>query len=129
MHKSDAKIKFLFLLYPCKAPSDFKQTDQILVSSILPIPLLLYQFLYKSDNVYEHNEIFFSSLRRQPTPLNVFMYPDRTVTVLHIIDNTSMSTTHSTLMHIHTHISTIITNSLLHFFSLLLIQMSLLVSE
>ena len=83
-------------LSPCKAPSDFKQTDQFLkfsstyTSITVPVPL-------KSDNVYEHNEIFFSSLRHQPTRLNVHMYPDRTV--LYIIDSTSMSPTHSSLTH------------------------------
>ena len=105
-------LKSIISLSPCKAPSDFKQTDQILkfsstnTSITVPVPL-------RSDSVYEHNEIFFCSLSHQPTRLNVHMYPDRTV--LYIIDSTSMSTTHSSLMHTFSH-STIFTNSLLHFF-------------
>ena len=94
MHKSDCKSIY-FIYTPCKAPSDFKQTHQILkfnstnTSITVPVPL-------RSDSVYEHNEIFFCSLSHQPTRLNVHMYPDRTV--LYIIDSTSMSTTHSSLM-------------------------------
>ena len=64
-------------------------------SDFLSVAVALQTNSNKSQTVYK--------MTMQPTPLNVFMYPDRTVTVLHIIDNTSMSTTHLTLTHTNTH--------------------------
>ena len=69
-----------------KAPHDFEQTERILMFSStntsFTVPVSL-----KSDSVYEQNELFYCALRRQPTPLNVFVYPNRAI--LYIIDNSS----------------------------------------
>lgn len=82
-------LSFLYM----KAPFDFKQTEQILnfssINTTITVPVLL-----KSDSIYEHTEVFFASLRHQPTPraLNVQVFPARSA--LYITDNSSNVYTH-----------------------------------